>query len=391
MSSNSVISAIDLRKTYIQPGKRNSSFEALRGISFEVGQGEVLGVIGRNGAGKSSLLKVLSGITVATSGQLKIDGRVACLLEVGTGFHQELTGFENIFFNAAILGMKTKETKLILDEIIEFSGIEKFIHRPIREYSTGMVMRLGFSVAAFLKSEILILDEILAVGDVEFQDKCLAKVDEHAKSGRTIVFVSHSTSAVQRFCSKLIWLDQGKVQGEYEDVRKGINDYLRANRSGLKEANSTVQGNLASNEFFDFKMFSVTPQSTGTMENPINITMEFQLKQLHPSLQFGFTIFDAEGQVIFMSQSTDTKREDWPNLRIGNQVLEIEITRPLLQPGVYTIKPNSSIFAQGWLIDPLDTEISINFEVIQPFSESPYWISSRPGLVAPLLEWKQKV
>jgi lipopolysaccharide transport system ATP-binding protein len=198
---------------------------ALDGVSFEIQQGEVVGIIGRNGAGKSTLLKVLSRITEPTSGRVEIRGRVASLLEVGTGFHPELTGRENIFLNGAILGMTRVEIKKKFDEIVAFSEVEKFLDTPVKRYSSGMYVRLAFAVAAHLEPEILIVDEVLAVGDAQFQKKCLGKMSEVAHGGRTVLFVSHQLSSVRSLCSKVIWMNRGvlKEAGEPEQT---INDYL---------------------------------------------------------------------------------------------------------------------------------------------------------------------
>lgn len=201
-------------------------FWALRDVSFDVRQGEVLGIIGRNGAGKSTLLKILSRVTTPTKGEVKIRGRVASLLEVGTGFHPELTGRENIFLNGAILGMSKAEIRAKLDEIVDFSGVEKFIDTPVKRYSSGMYVRLAFAVAAHLDPEILIIDEVLAVGDAEFQKKCLGKMGEVAKGGRTVLFVSHNMGAVTKLCSVSMLLDQG-ASVFYSDTRDVVEYYYK--------------------------------------------------------------------------------------------------------------------------------------------------------------------
>ena len=203
----------------------SEDFWALKDVSFDVKQGEVVGVVGRNGAGKSTLLKVLSRITEPTSGSVRIRGRVASLLEVGTGFHQELTGRENIFLNGAILGMSKAEIKRKFDEIVAFSEVEKFLDTPVKRYSSGMYVRLAFAVAAHLEPEILIVDEVLAVGDAEFQKKCLGKMGEVSKTGRTILFVSHNLSAVEQLCTKAILLRSGKIHCS-GDVSKVSSAYL---------------------------------------------------------------------------------------------------------------------------------------------------------------------
>lgn len=186
---------------------------ALQDISFEVKKGEVLGIIGRNGAGKSTLLKILSRVTIPTAGQIKVKGRIASLLEVGTGFHPELTGSENIYLNGAILGMRKREIKQKFDEIVDFSGCERYIETPVKRYSSGMYVRLAFAVAAHLEPEILIVDEVLAVGDAEFQKKCLGKMKDVAGHGRTVIFVSHNMAAVVSLCDTAIWLREGGLVG----------------------------------------------------------------------------------------------------------------------------------------------------------------------------------
>ncbi len=195
-------------------------FYALRDVSFEVKRGEAMGIIGKNGAGKSTLLKILSRITEPTSGRIEIDGRVSSLLEVGTGFHPELTGRENIFLNGTILGMSRAEVKRKFDEIVDFSGVEKFLDTPVKRYSSGMTVRLAFAVAAHLEPEILIIDEVLAVGDAEFQKKCLGKMEDVAGEGRTVIFVSHNTGAVERLCSKGVLLQNGAMvsYGNIQDI-----------------------------------------------------------------------------------------------------------------------------------------------------------------------------
>src|ERR1700731_3983383 len=191
--------------------KLNTEFWALKDVSLEVKRGEVVGIIGRNGAGKSTLLKILSRITDPTKGRIEIEGRVASLLEVGTGFHQELTGRENIFLNGAILGMTRAEIARKFDEIVAFAGVDRFLDTPVKRYSSGMHVRLAFAVAAHLEPEILVVDEVLAVGDAEFQKKCLGKMDEVARGGRTVLFVSHNMQAVRSLCPRALLLDGGQV------------------------------------------------------------------------------------------------------------------------------------------------------------------------------------
>lgn len=210
--------------------KSINTFWALKDVSFDVEEGEVLGIIGRNGAGKSTLLKVLSKITQPTTGKIEINGRVASLLEVGTGFHPELTGRENIYLNGTLLGMSRKEVADKLDEIIGFSGVEKFIDTPVKHYSSGMYVRLAFSVAAHLEPEILIIDEVLAVGDAEFQKKCLGKMKDVAGKGRTVIFVSHDLAAVENLCTKVIFLEKGVVSA-IGNTKEMIDLYMNSGKS----------------------------------------------------------------------------------------------------------------------------------------------------------------
>lgn len=222
--------------------KNREDFYALRDVSFDVYPGESIGIIGKNGAGKSTLLKILSKITPPSKGTIISRGRIASLLEVGTGFHPELTGRENVYLNGSILGMKKKEIDIRFDEIIDFAGTEKFLDTPLKHYSSGMQLRLAFAVAAFLEPEILVIDEVLAVGDAEFQKKCIGKMEDVSKSGRTILFVSHNMAAVQSLCDKCVLLYQGrlKVMGDSKEV---INSYLDLAFSGNDFKNGSVEFN----------------------------------------------------------------------------------------------------------------------------------------------------
>ncbi|MBK9590962.1 MAG: ABC transporter ATP-binding protein [Crocinitomicaceae bacterium] len=216
-----------------QTKSRQQFVWALEDISFELNQGDVLGVIGKNGAGKSTLLKILSRITAPTKGKIHINGRMSSLLEVGTGFHPELTGRENIFLNGAILGMTKKEVASKLEEIVDFSGCERYIDTPVKRYSSGMIVRLGFAVAANLESEILVVDEVLAVGDQEFQNKCIGKMKDISQGGRTVLFVSHNISSVRSLCSKGLLMEKRKICF-FGDVGEAIDKYLKTEISQQK-------------------------------------------------------------------------------------------------------------------------------------------------------------
>jgi lipopolysaccharide transport system ATP-binding protein len=242
------------------PGRKildpnQEEFWALKDVSFEIKQGDRVGVIGRNGAGKSTLLKILSQITEPTKGQIRIKGRIATLLEVGTGFHPELTGRENIYLNGAILGMSKEEITRKFDEIVAFAEVEKFLDTPVKRYSSGMYVRLAFSVAAHLEPEILIVDEVLAVGDAEFQKKCLGKMEEVGKNGKTVLFVSHNMAAIQVLCTKAICLKQGSLIGS-GDVAQQIESYLNTYRNQVNSSSNT-QVQLSKN--LTLKKFDIAP------------------------------------------------------------------------------------------------------------------------------------
>ncbi|MBC8012426.1 MAG: ABC transporter ATP-binding protein [Burkholderiales bacterium] len=262
-------------------------FWALRDVSFDVKRGEVVGIIGRNGAGKSTLLKILSRITEPTTGRVSLRGRVASLLEVGTGFHPELTGRENIFLNGAILGMQRAEIRKKFDEIVAFAEVERFLDTPVKRYSSGMYVRLAFAVAAHLEPEILIVDEVLAVGDQQFQDKCLGKIRSIASSeGRTVLFVSHQTDSIRSLCSRVVWLADGKVRrdGPSEDV---VNTYLQSGRAADFHA---VRGKKGTRILHA----AVTPTPEGDMEVDIRFEADADLDAPH----VGFVIRNSDQRPV---------------------------------------------------------------------------------------------
>lgn len=279
---------------------------SLRDINFEIQQGDAVGIIGRNGAGKSTLLKILSRVTTPTTGKINIKGRVASLLEVGTGFHPELTGRENIYLNGAILGMRRREIDRKLDEIIDFSGVERYIDTPVKRYSSGMYVRLAFAVAAHLESEILIVDEVLAVGDAEFQKKCLGKMGDISKGeGRTVLFVSHNMSAVKSLCNNGIVLTNGKIK-YFGSTENAINEYLIGDLVNQKLIDITERSGNKKVLFETVKVFG----NDETM-NPITgglMTMEFEIQNYNqfPSnaIRFDMRIDDNFGQrLVWLSTS----------------------------------------------------------------------------------------
>ena len=275
---------------------------ALKDINFEVQQGEVLGIIGKNGAGKSTLLKILSKITAPTTGSVKFNGRIASLLEVGTGFHGEMTGRENIFLNGAILGMTKKEINAKLDEIIEFSGCERYIDTPVKRYSSGMTVRLAFAVAAFLEPDILIIDEVLAVGDAEFQKKAIGKMQEISKGeGRTVLFVSHNMAAVKSLCTRVLILENGSIIKE-GDTSLMIENYLD-NSGTVMEVAYESQINSIGNEFVKVKKAKIAKASNTnsiSFDEKFDIEFEFWVKDLQRgSINLSLNIFNVESILLF--------------------------------------------------------------------------------------------
>nr|HQV07275.1 ABC transporter ATP-binding protein [Chitinophagaceae bacterium] len=278
--------------------KRKNKFWALEDINADIMPGERIGIIGRNGAGKSTLLKIISRITPPTKGEAFLRGRVSSLLEVGTGFHNELTGRENIYLNGSILGLKRKEIKQNLDEIIVFSGVEKFIDTPIKHYSSGMKMRLAFSVAAHLNAEILLIDEVLAVGDIEFQKKCLGKMEEVSQQeGRTILFVSHNMDSIRNFCSKSLLLDVGKIihQGNTNEV---INSYV-ANHLQTQAQKQWPEGIFSYDKNIKLrKTFLHTKENkiTSRFDTTERIGLSFEYEVLHHQASFthGINLYNQE-------------------------------------------------------------------------------------------------
>jgi lipopolysaccharide transport system ATP-binding protein len=310
-----------------------SVFWALKDINFEVKEGEVLGIIGKNGAGKSTLLKILSQITDPSSGKIEIYGRVAALLEVGTGFHPELSGRDNIYMNGTILGMTRKEIDLKLDEIIDFSGVEKFIDTPVKFYSSGMKVRLGFSVAAHLDPEILIIDEVLAVGDFEFQAKCLGKMESVSQDGRTVLFVSHNLGAVSSLCTRAILLENGKILEEGL-VHNVLNVYQNIGQTFSSVSSIIFKGNAQNLlEFKSIQLNNKDPFKSVSLISPEDsINIEIRCKTLVPdALKITIALFRDGVRIFSVFDCSDRKFEssDFTSLFV--------IPPDFLRPGVYTI------------------------------------------------------
>jgi lipopolysaccharide transport system ATP-binding protein len=370
-------------------------FWALKDVSFKIKAGEVVGIIGRNGAGKSTLLKVLSRITKPTSGEVRIHGRIASLLEVGTGFHPELTGRENIFLNGAILGMSRLEIKAKFDEIVDFSGVERFLDTAVKHYSSGMYVRLAFAVAAHLEPEILIVDEVLAVGDADFQKKCLGKMSEVSQNGRTVLLVSHNMNAIERLCGRVLCMEKGRLVGAYDDARTGIMVYHKSGEQSTSTKAWKNNGSECQNDFFipeTFEMASDCPNTVNSepFSNQYDIiaTVTGEIRQADPALSIGLAVYEEGGNLLFWSFTTDHSEEEWPKLRPGKVQFQARIPKRWLNEGTYRVELMSSLHYRKWPIVPGVNAPVVTFDIIGGLSDSPYWDCKRLGLLAPVLEWK---
>ena len=318
------------------------TFWALRDIDFDIKKGDVVGIIGRNGAGKSTLLKILSRITEPTSGQIDLYGRVGSLLEVGTGFHPELTGRENVFLNGAILGMSKRDIARQFDAIVEFSGTEQFLDTPVKRYSSGMYVRLAFAVAAHLNPEILIVDEVLAVGDAEFQKKCLGKMQNVAKSGRTVLFVSHNMAAVNALCNHVLWLDQGRVQ-DSGSPKSIIATYLNTSYSEMTEQVWNDLDKAPGNEYVRLRRGCVRPlegiaSDVITVRSPFVIEFDFYNYDPDACLNLSLHLYNEDGLDVF--NTFPAPDSDWylrPHA-VGLYRSACHIPGDLLNDGTYSIE-----------------------------------------------------
>ena len=367
---------------------------SLQDINFEIQKGDAVGIIGRNGAGKSTLLKILSRVTTPTTGKININGRVASLLEVGTGFHPELTGRENIYLNGAILGMRKREIDRKLDEIIDFSGVERYIDTPVKRYSSGMYVRLAFAVAAHLESEILIVDEVLAVGDAEFQKKCLGKMGEVSKGeGRTVLFVSHNLASIQELCTKAIYLNSGNLF-DFNNTSVIINNYR-----------STIDKNIKSKIIFSkssldmMKDVQITRVKLVCISNSLR-TDTYDLKDklkvvisvlvTNEVLEF-IPVLDLikEEVIIYRSYFSDLKSENM-NLKYenGEYIFETQLLTPL-KKGSYSVDLKlGKVMVEDY--DVLRSALSFEITEIDTVAQFKSYLSERPGLLATEYPWSME-
>ena len=384
----------DALVSFVKNPKRNKKQElwALRDVDFEVEDGETLGIIGHNGAGKSTLLKILSRITKPTGGSVEIKGRIGSLLEVGTGFHNELSGRENIYLNGAILGMKRAEIAKKFDEIVAFSEIEKFLDTPVKHYSSGMYMRLAFAVAAHLEPEVLIVDEVLAVGDIGFQKKCLNKMREVGASGRTVLFVSHDMQSIARLCSRAIWLKEGGVakDGTASEV---IGEYLREQSQKGAEKNWENLENSPGNEITRLRQVRVCDETGETVSaidirRSVGVEMTYEVLQTGKILVSNFHFYNEQGICLFVSH-------DWNDRwRKHSRPKGIYVSTVWI-PGNFLSEGTIFVTAAATTYEPINVHFverdAVVFTVIDTLegnSARGDYAGILPGIVRPALNWE---
>jgi lipopolysaccharide transport system ATP-binding protein len=370
---------------------KTKDFWALKDVSFEVNEGDVIGVIGKNGSGKSTLLKILSRITQPTNGNAKIYGRVASLLEVGTGFHPELTGRENIFLNAAILGMKKSEVLEKLNSIIEFSGVQEFLDTPVKRYSSGMYVRLAFSVASHLNPEILLVDEVLAVGDAEFQSRCLNRMNDISNSGRTIFFVSHNMTAVNKLCNKAIWLNSGRLI-KYGDTKSVVTNYLSNIKRNLLYQEwpdkDTAPGNAAvkiEKVYVKGERDDLYEDEQLAMDLDFIVGIEYYVLIGNKNITISFQLLTVDGIIAFQSSTSHDLKYRNLKLDTGRYFAKCRIPKNLLNSNTYTITFRV-VENQTNVLYRLDD--ALTFDLLDSVKRRGAYLGKRKGIFSPILEWE---
>src|SRR5689334_12164628 len=371
--------------------KNNNFIWALKDVSFDLDEGRVLGIVGRNGAGKSTLLKILSRVTEPTEGTVSVRGRVGSLLEVGTGFHPELTGRENIYMNGAILGMKSAEIDSKFDEIVDFSEVSQFIDTPVKRYSSGMYLRLAFAVAAHLEPEILVVDEVLAVGDAEFQRKCLGKMGDVAQQGRTVLFVSHNMSAILRLTQEAIVLNKGQLMMR-GPTQEAVDFYLSSGQSQAGERIWEADEVPAASAPFRPISLKVKDRSGKVVDTvrstePVHFEFEYQLDAPITGLRIGLYLSTMRGEYVLASFDTDNPEmfDKFDSRKAGRFVSRAEIPADLFNEGRYSLGVNASSFGvRRYFMD----ENALAFNVDISGAPGTQWGEPRVGPVRPRLNWK---
>ena len=359
---------------------------ALKDINFSVEQGDVVGIIGKNGAGKSTLLKILSRVTTPTTGEINVNGRIASLLEVGTGFHPEMTGRENIYMNGAIMGMTKAEITRKLDEIVDFSGCERYLDTPVKRYSSGMTVRLGFAIAAHLEPEILVVDEVLAVGDAEFQKKAIGKMQDVSKGGgRTVLFVSHNMAAVRNLCNNGILLENGMVKysGKIEDT---IEHYLTSSEFDLKKRKCTWDvdtGKMACFTGLELIVEGKSQDQIIDMTDRIRVAIDYFVKEDISGTAIAFSLFK-DGMRLFMTWDTDFLPELRKCRKKGYHRAEFYMPNNF-KPGIYDTRITFGRPGMGKSLDQKDEPLQ--FEICNLLTDDTYMSMSRPGLLHFNIEW----
>ena len=356
-------------------------FWALKDVNFTVNEGEVVGIIGANGAGKSTLLKLLSRITAPTEGNIQYRGRIASLLEVGTGFHPELSGRENIFINGAILGMTKSEIRECFDEIVEFAGIGKFLDTPVKRYSSGMYVRLAFAVAAHLDTDILIVDEVLAVGDAEFQKKCLGKMNQVALGGRTVLFVSHNMGMVAQLCTRALWIEDGRVSltGDTNDVIRAYLSSARVGSSTWVHPRTECCGPEAQLKSARVMSLGGQPREAFGFDEHFKLVIAYEVIHPRRDLAILFRLTDLQGNILWTSWDTDAGGRNGLVRKPGDYVSICTIPGKLLRPGRYTLSIGSHSATNLLSYH----ENVIGFDVAgSPLNPG------RIGILTPLLAWE---
>ncbi|MBQ7156092.1 MAG: ATP-binding cassette domain-containing protein [Synergistaceae bacterium] len=375
----------------------SEEFWALRNLTLDIEQGERVAFVGHNGAGKSTLLKLLSRITDPTEGRIGIKGRVASLLEVGTGFHPDLTGRENIYLNAAILGMRVQEIRKNFNDIVEFSGVEKFLDTPVKRYSSGMYVRLAFAIAAHLSSEILIVDEVLAVGDMEFQKKCMGKMDEIShKEGRTILFVSHNMGAVLQLCNRVVCLESGKQVFDTVNVVDGVQKYMSMSQRKANDAEWHNPGDKYENEYFKplrFGLYNANGEvnfASVSREDELYVEIEGIVKKPDEKLCVGYALHTIEGTLLYWTYHSDQvgSTDEIPTLD-GHVCLRSRVPLEQLNLGEKRLDLAIRVYGGDWIAVPGGTKpLSVSFNLEGPLNKSPYCVLRRSGPMAINAGWK---
>jgi lipopolysaccharide transport system ATP-binding protein len=375
-------------------GPTEDLFWALKDVSFDVAEGEVVGVIGRNGAGKSTLLKILSRITPPTEGRIRLRGRVASLLEVGTGFHPELSGRENIYMNGAILGMRRQEIKTKFDEIVAFAEVERFLDTPVKRYSSGMYVRLAFAVAAHLEPEILVVDEVLSVGDSQFQKKALGKMSRVVKEGRTVLFVSHNMAAISRLCTRAVLLESGSIRLE-GPVDSVVHDYLKPDQRGSARRHWASEDKAPGDDVVRLRevvIHDANGEESGrfNVTESIGVTMEYEVLEDGPVFTHSLNLYDDQGVNVFNSHDVVSPIRSEPRNR-GTYTATVWIPGNLLAEGVFYA--GVALLRPDPFLIHMHEPDAVSFTVIDPIdgkSARGNYLGGFPGVVRPLLEWETK-